>query len=142
MKEKINNLYNHDNNIAHKALLEIETITTESNELYEYFDLLLDMLKNEKAFIRVRGFRLICSLAKWDKDNKINNNIDEILNNLNDYNATNIRQYLSKINLILMYKIELTEIITNKLKNMDLTIYKESMQSLIQRDINKILNNI
>ena len=34
MKEKINNLYNKDNNIAYKTLLELEIITTESNELY------------------------------------------------------------------------------------------------------------
>ena len=67
MKEKIKNLYNEDNNSAYKTLLELETITTESNELYNYFNEFLKMLNNEKTFIRVRGFRLICSLAKWDK---------------------------------------------------------------------------
>ena len=76
MKEKIKNLYNEDNNSAYKTLLELETITTESNELYNYFNEFLKMLNNEKTFIRVRGFRLICSLAKWDNENKINKNID------------------------------------------------------------------
>ena len=64
MKEKIENLYNEDNNSAYKTLLELETVTTESNELYSYFNDLLKMLNNEKTFIRVRGFRLICCLAK------------------------------------------------------------------------------
>ncbi len=48
MKELINNLYNKDNNIAHKTLLELETTTNESNELYDYFDELLTMLESEK----------------------------------------------------------------------------------------------
>lgn len=66
MKEKIENLYNEDNNIAYKTLLELETMTTESNELYNYFNEFLKMINNKKTFIRVRGFRLICSLAMWD----------------------------------------------------------------------------
>lgn len=66
MKDKIENLYNEDNSSAYKTLLELETITTESNELYNYFNEFLEMLNNEKTFIRVRGFRLICSLAKWN----------------------------------------------------------------------------
>ncbi len=73
MRELINDLYSTDNNKAYKALLEIETITTESSELYDYFDDFLKMLDSEKTFIRVRGFRLICSLSKYDKENKILN---------------------------------------------------------------------
>ena len=38
MKEKIKKLYNEDNNSAYKTLLELETISTESNELYNYFN--------------------------------------------------------------------------------------------------------
>lgn len=142
MKEKLENLYNEDNNSAYKTLLELETITTESNELYSYFKYLLEMLNSEKTFIRVRGFRLICSLAKWDTENRINKNIDLILKELEDDKGTSVRQCLEKLNLILMYKIELTEVIENKIKNLDLSKYKESMQSLIKKDINCILEHL
>lgn len=91
MKAKIKNLYNEDNNSAYKTLLELETITTESNELYNYFNDLLDMLNSEKTFIRVRGFCLICYLAKWDNENKINKNIDVILKELDDDKGTSVR---------------------------------------------------
>ena len=57
IKEKLENLYNEDNNIAYKTLLELETITAESNELYNYFSEVLKMLSNSKTFVRVRGFR-------------------------------------------------------------------------------------
>ena len=139
MKEKIKNLYNEDNNSAYKTLLELETITTESNELYNYFNEFLKMLNNEKTFIRVRGFRLICSLAKWDNENKINKNIDIILKELEDEKGTSVRQCLEKLNLILMHKIELTDIIENKVRNLELSKYKESMQFLIKKDIDYIL---
>lgn len=142
MKEKINNLYNKDNNNAYKTLLELEIITTESNELYYYFDELLSMLNNDKTFIRVRGFRLICSLAKWDTDNKINKNIDKILNELDDEKGTSVRQCLQKINLILMYKPELEEKIENKIRTIDLSKYKDSMQSLIKKDFDYIIEHL
>ena len=142
MKEKIENLYNEDNNNAYQTLLELETITTESNELYNYFNEFLKMLSNDKTFIRVRGFRLICCLAKWDIENKINNNIDVILKELEDEKGTSVRQCLEKLNLILMYKIELTDVIENKVRNLDLSKYKASMQSLIKKDIDYILEHL
>lgn len=142
MKEKIKNLYNEDNNSAYKTLLELETITTESNELYNYFNEFLKMLNNEKTFIRVRGFRIICSLAKWDNENKINKNIDIILKQLEDEKGTSVRQCLEKLNLILMHKIELTDIIENKVRNLELSKYKESMQFLIKKDIDYILKHL
>ena len=142
MKEKIKNLYNEDNNSAYKTLLELETITTESNELYNYFNEFLKMLNNEKTFIRVRGFRLICSLAKWDNENKINKNIDIILKELEDEKGASVRQCLEKLNLILMHKIELTDIIENKVRNLELSKYKESMQFLIKKDIDYILKHL
>lgn len=141
-EEKIKNLYNKDNNIAYKTLLELETMTTESNELYNYFNVFLEMLNNEKTFIRVRGFRLLCSLAKWDNENKINKNIDILLKELEDEKGTSVRQCLEKLNLILMYKIELTDIIENKLRSLDLSKYKKSMQSLIKKDIDYILEHL
>lgn len=142
MKEKIENLYNEDNNIAYKTLLELETMTTKSNELYIYFNEFLKMINNEKTFIRVRGFRLICSLAKWDNENRINKNIDIILSELEDKKGTSVRQCLEKLNLILMYKIELTDVIENKVRNLELTKYKDSMRSLIKKDIDYILEHL
>ncbi len=64
MEKKIKNLHNKDNNSAYETLLELEELSVDSNELYPYFDEFLSMLKSEKTFMRVRGFRLICSLTK------------------------------------------------------------------------------
>lgn len=135
-------LYTKDDKVAYENLLELENEVTESNELYNYFDDLVSMLKNENTFARVRAFRLICALAKWDYDNKINNNIDLVLSELDDETSTSVRQCLNKLNLILLYKPELSEKVVIKLEQLDLSKYKESMQSLIKRDIDLILKNI
>ena len=100
------------------------------------------MLKNEKSFVRVREFRLICALAKWDIENKIEDNIDLILNELDDDTSTSVRQCLDKLNLLLIYKPELSNQVEKKLKQLNISKYKESMQSLIKRDIESILKNI
>ena len=142
MKEKIIMLYDKDDKVAYKVLLELETEVTESNELYNYFNDLLNMLNNERTFVRVRAFRLICELAKWDNENKIENNFDLILKELDDNTSTSVRQCLGKLNLILIYKPNLSVKVENKLKQLDLTKYKESMQSLIKKDIDSILKNI
>lgn len=142
MNDKIKMLYDKDDKIAYNNLIELETETMESNELYNYFDDLLFMLKNDKTFVRVRAFRLICALAKWDCNNMIENNIDLILNELDDDTSTSVRQCLDKLNLILIYKPELSNKIENKLKQLDIGKYKESMQSLIKRDIDSILKSI
>lgn len=51
MKEKSENLWNDNHNRAYKTLSELEKITQESNELYDYFDDLLEMLDSSKTFI-------------------------------------------------------------------------------------------
>ena len=142
MKDKILKLYDKDNKVAYNNLLYLELETTGSNEIYNYFDELLGMLKNEKSFVRVRAFRLICALAKWDIENKIEDNIDLILNELDDDTSTSVRQCLDKLNILLLYKPELSNQVEKKLKQLNISKYKESMQSLIKRDIESILKNI
>ena len=142
MKEKIKMLYDKDDKVAYKKLLELESEVVESNELYNYFDDLILMLNNERTFVRVRAFRLICALAKWDNENKIENNFDLILKELDDNTSTSVRQCLDKLNLILIYKPNLSAKVENKLKQLDLTKHKENMQSLIKKDIDSILKNI
>ena len=55
----------------------------------------------------MRGFRIICKLSKWDKDNNINNIIDSLLQVLDDEKPTIVRQCLSSLNNLLLYKIDL-----------------------------------
>lgn len=121
---------------------EIESSIDESKLLYEYFDDIKKMLLDEKSYIKMRGFRIICKLSKWDKDNKINNIIDSLLQVLDDGKPTIVRLCLSSLNNLLLYKKDLSEKVENKLRNMDLSKYKDSMKPLIQKDIDCILEQL
>ena len=121
---------------------EIESSIDKSEMLYEYFDDIKKMLLDEKSHIRMRGFRIICKLSKWDRDNKTNNAIESLLNVLDDEKPTIVRQCLASLNSLLLYKPDLSNKIESKLKNMDLSKYKDSMKPLIQKDIDSILNQL
>ena len=61
-------LYSSNHKQAHRICLELEQQSNASGELYSEFPLFLEMLDSPNAFVRVRGFRLLCSQAKWDTD--------------------------------------------------------------------------
>lgn len=139
LNNMIKKLEDKDDKVAYNNLLELEKLAEQSDAIYEYFDIFLEMLDNEKSFIRVRGFRLICKNAKWDKYNKIDNSIDKILQELNDEKPTSVRQCLKAIAEIVEYKKSLNNKIKEKLLKINYLNYKDSMQSLIFKDVEKIL---
>lgn len=141
-KELVAELANQNDKIAYQALLQIERLSTESNKFYFYLDDFERMLDNEKSYIRVRGFRLLCKQAQWDKENKLDSKIDHMLKKLEEDGPTAIRQYLKALSNLLLYKVSLTEKISTKLTNIDLTKFKESMRPLIKQDIENILKTI
>ena len=142
-KEEIFNiLYGKETWVIWRGFQEIESSIDKSEMLYEYFDDIKKMLLDEKSHIRIRGFRIICKLSKWDRDNKTNNAIESLLNVLDDEKPTIVRQCLASLNSLLLYKPDLSNKIESKLKNMDLSKYKDSMKPLIQKDIDCILNQL
>ena len=142
LNNMIDDLENKDDKIAYDNLLDLEKIAGQSDETYQYFDKFLFMLDNEKSYIRVRGFRLICKNAKWDKDNKIDNSIDKILVVLDDEKPTAVRQCLKAIEDIVRYKKDLNNKIKEKLLGINYLKYKESMQGLIFKDVDNVLKLI
>ena len=142
-KEEIFNVfYEKDKWEVYRKFQEIENSIEDSNELYQYFDEIKNMLLNEKTHIRVRGFRIICKLAKYDEENKINDIIDILLNELDDEKTTAVRHCLEALNMLLLYKLDLSDKIEKKLRNIDYSKYKDSIIPLIKKDIDHILENL
>lgn len=142
IEEKIETLYDKDIKEAYQNLKDLEKLSEEQNVLYSYFDEFLQMIDSTKYVIRVRGFRLLCKQAKWDINNKINQEIDKILVVLDEEKPTALRQYLQAIKDIILYKKELQEKIKENLLAINYLKYKDSMQSLIFKDISEVLNII
>ena len=138
-KEIIDILYGEETTKIYKDFQKIEEIVKNSNQLYLHFNEFIKMLKSDKSFIRVRGFRIICLLAKWDKDNKIESNIDILLSTLDDDKPTSIRQHLKSLDTLLTYKPNLINIVLNKIKTLNYTKFKDTMSPLIKKDIEYLL---
>lgn len=131
-------LQNKKDTKAHQLLLQLEKQSAESNTLYEYFDDFIKLLKNKSSFVRTRGFRLACVQAKWDVENKIKKNLELMLLMLDDEKPTAVRQCLTALHTVVLYKPELCETIIAKLEAMDLSKYKDSMSPLIKKDMDEL----
>ena len=139
IEQRMQLLWGEDEKEAYEQLLELEKISETSEEVYSYFDDFIEMLKNEKSYIRIRGFRLICKNAKWDEENRINRQIGKILEELEDEKPTAVRQCLQAIKELIENKKECNDLIKEKLLKINYARYKESMQSLIFKDVEKAL---
>lgn len=142
IQSKIEQLYDKDTKAAYDTLQELEAISETEDTLYSYFDEYVSMLKSKKYIMRVRGIRLICKQAQWDKSSKIDTAIDDILAALQDEKPTAVRQVLKYLQYILPYKRNLYGQIRQAVCSIDYTIYKDTMRPLIAKDIKELLQMI
>ena len=71
-------LFDKNNNVAYKALQELQKESAETDCVYPYMDRLSDMLDSDNSYVRTRGLTLLAYNAKWDKDYKIDEIIDKL----------------------------------------------------------------
>ena len=135
-------LFDKNNNIAYKALQELQKQCEETDCVYPYMDRLSDMLDSDNSYIHTRGLTLLAYNAKWDKDYKIDEVIDKYLKHITDVKPITARQCIKLLPIIAKHKPELKSDILSKLHKADISIYEDSMQSLVYKDIQKSLKVI
>lgn len=140
--ETLELLFDKNNNVAYKALQELEKESEETDCVYPYMDRLSDMLDSDNSYIRTRGLTLLAYNAKWDKYYKIDEVIDKYLKHITDVKPITARQCIKLLPTIARYKPELRNDILYALHKADICIYDDSMQSLISKDIQKALTEI
>ncbi len=141
---KIRQLYGKDTKIAYQNLKELEELSDRENVLYPYFNDFLAMMSSDQYTIRVRGFRLICKLAKWDVDKKIDRNLTKILTILDDEKPTAAGQGLQFLARdVVPYKNELGEKIKKAVRAMDFSRFNaETMRPLLEKEADKLVQLI
>ena len=135
-------LLDKNNNVAYKALQLLQKESEERNCVYPYMHRLSDMLDSENSYIRTRGLTLLAYNAKWDKDNKIDEIIDKYLEHITDVKPITARQCIKLLPIVAKYKPDLKNDILSALHKANISIYGDSMQSLVHKDIQKVLNEI
>ena len=135
-------LFDKNNKVAYKALLELQKESEETNCIYPYMDRLSSMLDNDNSYIRTRGLTLIAYNAKWDTNYKIDEIIDKYLKHITDVKPIVARQCIKLLPIIANHKPELRNDILSALHKANICIYDDSMQPLVCKDIQKALKKI
>ena len=135
-------LFDKNNNVAYKALQILQKESEETDCVYSYMDRLSDMLDSDNSYIRTRGLTLLAYNAKWDKDYKIDEIIDKYLKHITDVKPITARQCIKLLPIVAKHKPELKNDILSALNNASISIYDDSMQPLVYRDIQKSLKEI
>lgn len=142
IEETIELLLNQDHQTAYKALQELQKESEEDDRVYPYMDRFSGMLDSDSSYIRTRGLTLLAYNARWDVDNKLDELIAQYLKHITDIKPITARQCIQLLPIIAKHKPKLRDEILSALDSADLSLYKESMQALIFKDILKALKEI
>lgn len=127
---------------AYEYCKQVVVESAQSDEHFGSIDELASLLSDKNSYIRTRGFGLICSQARWDKDGKIKSVWDKMIPLLNDPKPTVVRQCLASLHEVVLYLPEMTDNIFAAIKGIDLSKYKDSMSPLIKKDAEELLKII
>lgn len=138
----VNGLISSDDKYAYQCLKQLEEESARSSVVYPYFDLFAEMLDNTNSYIRTRGIILIAANARWDTDYKIDEIINKYLEHITDPKPITARQCIKALPALVRFKPGLKDNVVNALHMADLLRYKDSMQSLVLKDIQSSLGAI
>lgn len=142
IEETFELLFDKNNNVAYKAFQELQKESEETDCVYPFIDRLSDMLDSDNSYIRTRGLTLLAYNAKWDKEYKVDEIIDEYLKHITDVKPITARQCIKLLPIIAKHKPELKNDILSALNKANISIYDYSMQPLVYKDIQKALKEI
>ncbi|SEA83946.1 Protein-tyrosine-phosphatase [Eubacterium aggregans] len=131
-----------DNTTAYKALQTLEQLSDESGMLYPFTERFAAMVQEQRTYLRVRGFRLLCKQAKWDQDGLLDKYLPSALSILWDEKPTVVRQALGALKDVVSYQPKLREMVVQAIADIDDTPYPETMQPLIAKDVKALLEQI
>lgn len=134
----IEQLTNKDDKKAYEFCKKLCVESAKSDEFYSFFDDFVSLLCSTNSYIRTRGFILCCAQARWDKEGKIKKSIKKMFVLLHDEKPSVIRQCLKALQEVAIFRTELTKAIKKELDTIDLDKYKDSMASLIRKDIEEL----
>ena len=134
----ITQLQNKDHAIAYMLYKEICTKSAKSDEYYGMLEAFLDLVDSPVSYVRTRGFGLVCAQARWDDQGKIEKSMERMLVLLHDKKPAVVRQCLTALHEVGLFRPELCKRISFELNQIKLEDYKETMRPLIQEDINNL----
>ena len=107
----------------------------ETDEWYEYFDDFASLLNHPKSFVRNRMLYILAANAQWDEESRFDLIIADFLAHITDEKPITARQCINALAQVGSAKPQYVPVILSRLRNADLSKYKDSMRPLIEKDI-------
>lgn len=121
---------------------QLESESISSDTVYPYFHIFAELLDNTNSYFRTRAIILIAANAKWDRANKIDEIIDQLLKHVEDEKPITARQCIKVLPSVARYKPDLASDIIWALRNARTYMYQDSMKTLVDKDIKEALKCI
>lgn len=128
-----------DDNVRYQAFLLLQNRSLFRDDVYPYWDTFRSKLRSDNSYQRSIGLMLLAENAKWDKENRMEDTIDEFLMLLNDEKPITIRQCIQSLGKIASAKPGLNDMIASRLISFNLISIKETMRKSILLDILNVL---
>lgn len=123
---------------AYEFAKQISIESASTNKYLEMIPEFSKLLKDESSYIRTRAFILICAQARWANERQIDRIFEQMLFLLNDPKPVVVRQSLKALHEVALFRPELSKKISNAIRKIDLSRYKDSMAPLIEKDIKEL----
>lgn len=107
----------------------------DTDKWYKYLDEFASLLGHSKSFVRNRALHILAANAQWDNENQFDTIIPVILEHVTDEKPITARQCIKALARIGIAKPQYIPEILACLQTVDLSKYKDSMRSLLEKDI-------
>lgn len=143
MKENvIAKLTDKDNNYAYALSEKMIAQSRETDEWYTYFDEFASLLNHPRSLVRNRALYILAANAQWDDENRFDGILDEYLQHITDEKPITARQCVKALAEVGRNKPQYVSKILTHLQNAELSKYKGSMRSLIEKDIEETIQKL
>jgi hypothetical protein len=119
----------------YRALLLLQSRSAATPDVYRYWDVFRDKLTSENSYQRSIGMLLLAANARWDEGGRCAEALDDMAKLLGDEKPITIRQCVGALEAIALAVPEVREKICTRLMATDLSMIRETMRKLVQKDI-------
>lgn len=135
MKEILLTLTSKDDKYAYAIADKIISESQDSDEWYEYFDDFASLLNHPKSLVRNRVLYILAANAQWDDENRFDAILDDYLAHIMDEKPITARQCIKALAQVGKAKPQYIPRIIDCFHSANLSVYRDSMRPLIERDM-------
>ena len=135
MQDVIAKLTVKDDNYACAVADKIISESQDTDEWYEYFEDFATLLDHPKSLVRNRVLNILAANAQWDEENRFDAIFDDYLAHIVDEKPITARQCIKALAQVGMAKPRYIPKIIDSFHSVNLSIYRDSMRPLIERDM-------